>query len=324
MVGFAMVSFARTASVWLGIASLSAVLSTAAAQPCDGVVVNVDANGYRCLKPGAGQSFKDCPDCPEMVVVPAGTFVMGSPAGEQVAVEHEREDTLRVSIAAPFAVGRFAVTRGEFEAFIAATGYKADRDCFRLIDNRWKRDANANWRSPGFAQSDRHPAVCISWTDAQAYASWISAFTGKSYRLLSEAEREHITRAGSTTPFWWGTMISTSQANYDGNITYGGGAKGERRNGTVSVDSFSANPWGLYNVHGNVWEWVEDCWNEKNAGNPADGTARYAGDCSLRVHRGGSWNNAPHTVRSGKRDRNPADYRSGVIGFRVARTLQSR
>jgi formylglycine-generating enzyme required for sulfatase activity len=314
---------ARAASVWLAVAWLTGALSisTAAAQGCDGVEVEIGVSERRCLKPGAGQSFKDCPDCVEMVVVPAGRFTMGTPPDEEIATEREREDQVRVSIARPFAVGRFAVTRGEFAAFVAATGHKTDGGCYRFTESKWKRDADSNWRSPGFTQDDRHPAVCTSWNDAKAYAAWLSSSTGKSYRLLSEAEREYVTRAGSTTPFWWGTTISTDQANYDGNITYAAGAKGEWRKGTVPADSFTANPWGLYNVHGNVWEWVEDCWNEKNAGNPGDGTARAAGDCSVRALRGGSWNNAPHSIRSARRNRNPPASRDGYVGFRVARTL---
>ena len=188
-----------------------------------------------------------------MVVVPAGSFTMGSPPAEEVAIEREREDEVRVAIAEPFAVGRFAVTRGEFAAFVAATGHKIDGDCYRLAGTRSQREAGADWRSPGFAPNDRHPVVCVSWHDARAYAAWLSALTERSYRLLSESEREYVTRAGSTTPFWWGAGISTDLANYDGTIAYGSGAQGERRNGTVPVDSFSANGWGLYNVHGNVW-----------------------------------------------------------------------
>ena len=293
--------------------------SPAAAQRCDGVEVQIGASERRCLGPGAGQSFKDCPDCAEMVVVPAGSFMMGTPPDEEVATE--REDQVRVSIAAPFAVGRFAVTRGEFAAFVAATGHKTDGGCYRFSGSEWKREAERNWRSPGFAQDDSHPVVCTSWNDAKAYAAWLSSSTGKSYRLLSEAEREYVARAGSSTPFWWGTAISTDQANYDGRIAYAGGAKGAWRQGTVPVDSFAANPWGLHNVHGNVWEWTEDCWNEMNAGNPGDGTARAAGDCSVRVLRGGSWNNAPHSIRSARRNRNPPATRDGYIGFRIARTL---
>ena len=309
------------ALLWLAAIWLTGVISMgpAAAQRCDGVEVEIGVSERRCLRPGAGQPFRDCPDCAEMVVVPAGSFMMGTPPDEEIATE--REDQVRVSIARPFAVGRFAVTRGEFAAFVAAKGHKTDGGCYRFDGSEWKRDADRNWRSPGFTLDDRHPVVCISWNDARAYAAWLSSSTGKSYRLLSEADREYVARAGSTTPFWWGTTISTDQANYDGNIIYAGGARGERRNGTVPVDSFAANPWGLYNVHGNVWEWTEDCWNEKNAGNPGDGSARDAGDCSVRVLRGGSWNNAPHSIRSAKRNRNPPASRDGYVGFRVARTL---
>ena len=144
--------------------------------------------------------------------------------------------------------------------------------------------ADKSWRAPGFAQDDRHPVVCVNWNDAKAYAEWLSSKTGKTYRLLSEAEREYVTRAGTTTPFWWGTSITPQQANYNGNFLYaGGGSKGEYRQRTVPVDSFEPNPWGLYNVHGNVWEWTEDCWNASNSGNPGNGSARTTGDCRLRV-----------------------------------------
>jgi formylglycine-generating enzyme required for sulfatase activity len=296
-------------------------ISTASAQPCEGVELEIGGREQRCLKPGAGQSFKDCPDCPEMVVVPAGGFTMGTPPHEEVATELEREDQVRVSVLRPFAVGRYAVTRGEFAAFVAATAHNTDGGCYRFDGSGWKREADRNWRSAGFKQDDRHPAVCVSWNDAKAYAAWLSSSTGKNYRLLSEAEREYVARAGSTTPFWWGTAISTDQANYDGRITYAGGAKGEWRQATVPVDSFAANRWGLTNVHGNVWEWTEDCWNEKNAGNPGDGLARVTGDCTLHVIRGGSWNNAPHSIRSARRNRNPSASRDGYIGLRVARTL---
>jgi formylglycine-generating enzyme required for sulfatase activity len=163
--------------------------------------------------------------------------------------------------------------------------------------------------------------VCVNWNDAKAYVAWLTTSTGKRYRLLAEAEREYITRAGSTTPFWWGTTISTDQANYNGNVTYGGGVKGERRKMPLPVDSFLPNPWGLYNVHGNVWDWTEDCWNSANAGNPGDGSARATGDCSLRVLRGASWNNYPHTLRSARREKEPANVRDNRAGFRVARTL---
>jgi formylglycine-generating enzyme required for sulfatase activity len=297
-------------------------ITATSAQHCDGIEVDIGAHNQRCLKAGGGQPFKDCPDCPEMVVVPAGTFTMGAPPEEQVATE--REDQVRVSIAKPFAVGRFAVTRAEFAAFIAATNHKTDGRCYDLARAEANEKVNRDWRLPGFPQHDRHPVVCVNWDDAKAYAPWISSSTGKQYRLLSEAEREYVARAGSITPFWWGKTISTDQANYNGNITYGDAAKGEWRKATVPVDIFTANPWGLYNVHGNVWEWAEDCWNGKNAGNPGDGTARVIGDCSLRVLRGASWNNYPHTLRSARRSMEPPGNRLTSIGFRIARTLWLR
>ena len=156
-----------------------------------------------------------------------------------------------------------------------------------------------SFRNPGFAQDDSHPVVCVNWDDAKAYAKWLSGKTGKDYRLLSEAEWEYACRAGTSTPFWWGSSISTEQANYDGNYTFGGGRKGEYRQRTVPVKSFEPNPWGLYQVHGNVGEWCEDCWNESYNGAPSDGSAWTAGDCAFRLLRGGSWDHRS-VVASGR------------------------
>lgn len=292
-----------------------------AAQTCDGIQVDVGHSDRGCLQPGRGEAFRDCPECPEMVVAPPGRFTMGAARHEEVYNELDREVQIAVMIAMPLAVARHAVTRREFAAFAAATGRPVEAGCAGWIDGRWNRDAQRSWRSPGFPQDDDHPVVCVSWHDAQAYAAWLSALTGKPYRLLSEAEREYVARAGTTTPFWWGTRISTEQANYDGNVTYGGGARGERRNATVAVTSFGPNPWGLTHVHGNVWEWTQDCWNGTNAGNPADGSARRSGDCTLRVIRGASWNNYPHTLRAARRMQEPEGLRQNNIGFRVGRGL---
>jgi formylglycine-generating enzyme required for sulfatase activity len=270
------------------------------------------------LRPGS--VFRDCPECPEMVVVPVGSFTMGSPAGEPE--RRDGEDQVSVTIGKPFAVGRLAVTRGEFAAFVAATGHAIGGGCRGVTGSEVKEVASRDWRSPGFTQTDRHPVVCVNWDDAKAYAAWLSSSTGKSYRLLSEAEREYVARAGSTTPFWWGTTPSTSQANYNGDRTYAGGTTGEFRKATVPVDSFAANAWGLYNVHGNVWDWTEDCWNANNAGNPGDGTARTTGDCTFRVPRGGSWIVFPQVLRSAYRNlRFEHGKSSNTVGFRVARTL---
>ena len=166
--------------------------------------------------------------------------------------------------------------------------------------------------------------INVSWHDAKAYVAWLSAKTGKAYRLLSETEREYMTRAGTVTPFWWGTSISTDQANYNGNFSYlGGGAKGPYRLRTLPVDNLPANPWGLHHVHGNVWEWTEDCWNDSNLGNPGDGSARLTGDCTRRVVRGGSFYNIPSWLRSARRHWFSAVMRNPVLGFRVARALGS-
>jgi formylglycine-generating enzyme required for sulfatase activity len=260
------------------------------------------------VKPGSGQNFQDrlangqpCPMCPEMVVAPAGTFMMGSPPDEP-----ERDDDevqVRVTIARPFAVGKFAVSFAGWDACVA------DGDC----DKR------------GDGSRGRHPVINVSWNDAKVYIDWLNAKTGKTYRLLSEAEREYVTRAGTTTPFWWGPAITPKQANYDGSAEpyKGGGTKGEYRRQTVPVDSFEANPWGLFNVHGNVWEWTEDCWNDSNQGNPGNGSARTTGDCNRHVVRGGSWISIPRHLRAAVRNTGTIFGQGRVIdlGFRLARTL---
>jgi formylglycine-generating enzyme required for sulfatase activity len=198
-------------------------------------------------------------------------------------------------------VGRFAVTFDEWDACVA------DGGCgHRAVDKGWSRG--------------RQPVINVSWNDAKGYVAWLSKKTGKTYRLLTEAEREYVTRAGTITPFWWGSSISTSQANYDGNFIYGG-PKGEYRQRTVPVDSFEPNPWGLYQVHGNVWEWVEDCWNGSYKGALPNGSARITGECDRHVVRGGSWGDDPQKLRSAFRNRLATGSRGMDLGFRVARML---
>lgn len=254
----------------------------------------------RLYKPG--ESFKDCADCPEMVVVPAGSFTMGSPASEKERSGDEGPQR-RVTFARPFAVGKFEATFAEWDACVADGGCNG----YRPSDSGWGRG--------------NRPAINVSWDDAKAYVGWLSRKAGKTYRLLSEAEWEYAARAGTTTPFSTGATITTDQANFDGNSTYNGSRKGQYRQKTEPVDSFAPNPWGLYQVHGNVWEWTEDCWNASYAGAPADGAAWTGGDCSGRVLRGGSWFNDPGFLRSAFRFRDTFDLRDDHLGFRVARTL---
>ena len=234
------------------------------AAPTQTKVTPLSSERERVLKPG--DTFQECNNCPEMVVVPAGTFTMGSRSGELGRTADEGPQHA-VTFAQQFAVGRFELTFDEWDACVAdngCNGYKAESE-------GWGRG--------------RRPAINVSWNDAKAYVTWLAKKTGKSYRLLSEAEREYVTRAGTNTPFWWGNSISTSQANYDGK-PYGVRTNGENRGRTVPADSFAPNPWGFYQVHGNIYEWTEDCWNDNYNGAPVDGSAWISGDCSRRTIRG--------------------------------------
>jgi formylglycine-generating enzyme required for sulfatase activity len=186
------------------------------------------------------------------------------------------------------------------------------------------RDGGCDWYPPdrGWGRG-RRPVIHVSWEDAQQYAAWLSGRTGERYRLLSEAEWEYVARAGTTTPFHTGKTISTEVANYNGELTYGGGASGVYRGQTVPVGSFPANDFGLRDVHGNVSEWVDDCWHGSYDGAPSDGRARGSARCSWRVVRGGAWFHDPRLLRSAYRILNFTDNRSSrTIGFRVARTLR--
>ena len=271
------------------------------------VEVALASGGTKRIVPGSGESFKDCAECPEMVVVPAGSFMMGSPEGEDGRYDDEGQQH-EVRIPEPFAVGRFEVTWDEWEACVAAGG----------CDGKGIEEAGGDH---GWGKGNR-PVINVSWYDAQAYAKWLSERTGKTYRLLSEAEWEYAARAGTTGPFSFDGPITTDKANYDGNYSYAGSPKGEYREKTVPVDSFQPNPWGLYQVHGNVWEWVEDCWNDWYIGAPpTDGSAWMTGDCSSAPLRGGSWLNDGQTQRSADRFTYPRGSRFIGFGFRVARSV---
>ena len=229
--------------------------------------------------------------------------MMGSPLDEAERSIDE-EPRHRVRIPGPIAVGKYEVTFGEWDACVARGGCGG----YRPGDQGWGRG--------------RRPVIKLSWKDAKTYVEWLSGMTGKRYRLLSESEWEYVARAGTTGPFHFGSTISTDQANYDGDYTYGSGSKGVDRGKTVPVGSFPGNDFGLHDVHGNVSEWVEDCWHEGYSGAPADGSAwTTGGDCNKRVHRGGSWASGPKPLRSANRDWYAAGFRNDFIGFRLARTL---
>ena len=166
--------------------------------------------------------------------------------------------------------------------------------------------------------------INVSWDDAQAYAQWLARETGRTYRLLGEAEWEYVARAGTQTPFHFGQTITPLQANYNTIYVYEGGWKAVDRRRTISVGNFSPNAFGLYDVHGNAWEWVQDCWNRDHTEALLDGRARTTGDCSQRILRGGSWMFSPRVIRSANRSGYASDYRYSHVGFRVARTLPYR
>lgn len=260
------------------------------------------------VTPPPGTMFRDCPMCPDMVVVPAGTFLMGSPETEEGRHDDEGPQH-EVEIEAAFAVGRFEVTWEEWDACALAGGCRADGVEQAGGDEGWGRG--------------RRPVMHVSWNDAKDYLNWLSIETGQSYRLLSEAELEYVARAGTVTPYPWGEEASPEFANYGADECCRGEAAGHDAwaDETAPVGSFPANAFGLYDLHGNVFEWTEDCWNNNYSGAPSDGSAWIDGDCSLRVLRGGSWGISPQGLRSAYRVGDDPTLRISDFGFRVARTL---
>jgi formylglycine-generating enzyme required for sulfatase activity len=246
------------------------------------------------LKPG--QPFKECAEhCPEMVVIPAGHFEMGS---LDIESGHQPNEGPRhpVTFSKPFAISKFAVT---FDDWDACTHFG---EC-AAIDESYGRG--------------QQPAINVSWNDAQTYVKWWSEMTGKPYRLLSEAEYEYAARAGEQTAYPWGNVIPDGYANCKGC-----GSEWDN-NRTAPVDSFAANQFGLYQMTGNIWEWVGDCWNETYKDAPTDGALWLEGDCSRRVARGGSWDYPPEYLRTARRSRSAVGLRVSNLGFRIGRTLTS-
>ena len=249
-----------------------------------------------------GARLRDCEACPQLVVVPSGSFMMGSPDSEWGRFNNESPQR-RVTITEPFAVGVYEVTFGEWDACVSEGGCNG----YQPHGEGWGRGGR--------------PVINVSWDDARSYVTWLSQRTGERYRLLSESEWEYVARAGTMEPFHTGATISADQANYDSSYTYGSGQKGRYRGRTVQVGTFSPNAFGLHEVHGNVWEWTQDCWNEDYTGAPTDSRAWETGECEQRVLRGGSWGDVPWLLRSADRGKNDSGIRDPKIGFRIARTL---
>ncbi len=272
-----------------------AVRSAQAQTPSDPAAARTAEPETPSSAPAPGTAFRDCSKCPEMVVVPAGKFMMGQADGDD-----DEKPVHEVVIAKPFAVGKFELTFDEYDACAA------DGGCTKLPhpdDEGWGRG--------------RHPVINIPWENVGGYLDWLSQKTGKHYRLLTEAEWEYAARAGTTTKYAFGDAIGHDQANF----SFGTVGKGH----TVEVGSYPPNAWGLYDMHGNAWEWVEDCYDfgyEINGKkHPADGSAYAFQKCATRVARGGSWDYEAKDLRSALRYAIKPFYDLNDVGFRVARSL---
>lgn len=301
------------------------------------LVCAVPAQAAHPAEPGG--AFRDCDLCPEMVVVAAGSFVIGSPANERDRQSHEGpQRTIRIENA--FAAGKYEITRAQFAEFSRAVPARPHGEgcmAFDPSDADFRRDGSGrDWRRPGYPQGDDHPAVCVDWTEAKSYADWLSKRTGHRYRLLSEGEWEYAARAGAGTSRPWGDLPAQScrHANLVDQTFVREVSRGPRGSWypgwhacsdgyayTAPVGRFQPNAFGLHDMIGNVWEWVEDCWNESHALASGDASPRLTGDCASRVYRGGAWHSYPPFGRSAQRSRAGAGYRHALIGFRVARAL---
>ncbi len=272
------------------------------------------------------REFQECVDCPLMVGIPAGSFIMGSAAGEPGHFDNEGpQHTVTVRA---FALAKYDVTSEQFLKFLQATGYKPAA-CNSILNLRWHQSEAGHARPPVEVEPPQWPAVCLEWKDAKAYIAWLNTLAKAArpelaaragpYRLPSEAEWEYAARGGTTTARWWGNDLGTGNANCNGcGSTYDARVLSD-------VTAFASNPFGLYGMLGNAWQWTADCWHPSYAGAPRDGSAWIGGDCGRHVLRGGSWDNVPVFVRSAARSGAPAvageyDY-SSLAGFRVARTL---
>ena len=275
-----------------------------------------------------GKTIRDCDDCPELVVLQNGSFLLGSPADEAGRWGDEGP-AATISLRRPLAMGRHEITRGQYARFARATGRAAGvcQPPAGLANSDAK--LSLSWREPGFTQTDRHPVVCVNWDDAQAYVAWLSQQTGKRYRLPTEAEWEYAARAGTAAARFW--LAGYETACRFANVADRAAAQvfkdwdaapcDDGQVFTAEVGSYQANGFGLYDMLGNVWEWVGDCWNDTHDhGDPH--VARFSGDCGRRVIKGASWISIERLVRIAARGADKPDSRTIGTGFRVVRELE--
>jgi len=277
----------------------------------------------------AGTEFQDCADCPVMVVVPAGSFMMGFDGGEP---ERYEGPVRAVTIARAFAAGRTEVTVAQFRRFVTATGHRAARGCYAWDGKVATLNKDADWEDPGYGRppGPDEPAACVDWRDATAYVRWLASVTGQPYRLLTEAEWEYAADAGSTARFPWGEdpVLGCRYANLFDRAGAGATtaaippvACDDGFPGVAPVGRFAPNAFGLKDMVGNVWEWTQDCYRMPYPAGPLDGSPVDVPDCDRRSVKGGSWITEIERQRPTFRGRDPEDRVSQIFGFRVARDL---
>lgn len=292
--------------------------------------------------------WQDCDQCPLLVLIPTGQFVMGAELAQSKALglpdywATREQPLVSVTIARPFAMGQYEVSRAEFATFTNATGYQPAPGCWHFVGTEWLFDESRSWQDAKIGQDDSHPVTCINWHDAQAYLSWLSESSGHRYRLASEAEWEYASRGGSSSVFWFGDSAQDicrwvnlgdestrqrfgwhrTQIKYEVMGDWKGEPCDDGHATTAPVKETAKNPFGLYGMLGNANEWVADCWNDTHQGATTDGRARlHQGDCGLRVMRGQGWTAIAAGTRPAFRLKMSATDRRFTFGFRVVRDL---
>ena len=290
------------------------------------------ATGAAAQESVSEAAFRDCDECPEMVVVRGGAFVMGAEGGEEGRPEGPPRE---VSILLDFAIGRYEITNAQFQAFVSATGYPVSKGCRGKFDGEWQINPESYWADLRLGQAPEpdHPVTCVSWLDARAYVDWLAGISGQPYRLPTEAEWEYAARAGAEGRFTWGegphqacAYANVYDVSADPVHDFGWqAAQCDDGYPTLApVGMFKPNAFGLYDAAGNVWEWVEDCYVEPYTPKlPTDGSAIAVppGECDRRSVRGGSWITRPDRQRLTFRGRDPEDIHYTFFGLRVARSL---
>lgn len=321
-------SGAKPASAGSGGATVMGAATGAATAANAAVLIPASGQSIGDLQQlAAGTIFKDCADCPEMVVIPSGKFEMGL-VDFRKARRPTEGPAREVSIPGTFAIGKTEVTWAQYARFVRETSRTGGMGCDTYTAKRFKTNTQAAWNSPGFPQTENDPVVCVSWDDAKSYAEWLGVKTGHNYRLITEAEWEYVVRAGTKSERFWGENPADACRFANVADATGRGSLGleavfdcrDRFAGTAPAASFQPNPFGVHDLFGNAEEWILDCWSDTYRNAPTSGVANTSGDCDRRVVRGGSWFNGADAIRATARAADETSARSSTRGFRIART----